>query len=120
MSPYSVRMRENSGKMRTRITPNTDSFYAVLSLQLCQKKLQVNWILIGYSAIILIADIFGNVFFIYLAKQFNIMYHSTLNLLLRNAVKWSEYGLFLRPVKPAALSKKLQVNWILIIHFNKS
>ena len=29
ISLYSVRMRENSGKMRTRITPNTDSFYAV-------------------------------------------------------------------------------------------
>ena len=28
-SPYSVRMRENPGKMRTRITPNTDSFYTV-------------------------------------------------------------------------------------------
>ena len=31
ISPYSVRMRENSRKMRTRITPNTDSFYAVLN-----------------------------------------------------------------------------------------
>ena len=30
ISPYPVRMRENAGKMRTRITPNTDSFYAVL------------------------------------------------------------------------------------------
>ena len=29
VSPYSVRMRENAGKMRTRITPNTDTFYAV-------------------------------------------------------------------------------------------
>ena len=29
ISPYSVRMRENAGKMRTRITPNTDTFYAV-------------------------------------------------------------------------------------------
>ena len=27
---YSVRMRENAGKMQTRITPNTDYFYAVL------------------------------------------------------------------------------------------
>ena len=27
---YSVGMRENPGKMRTRITPNTDSFYAVV------------------------------------------------------------------------------------------
>ena len=26
---YSVRMRENPGKMQTRITPNTDFFYAV-------------------------------------------------------------------------------------------
>ena len=26
ISPYSVRMRQNSGKMRTRITPNTDTF----------------------------------------------------------------------------------------------
>ena len=26
ISPYSVRMRKNAGKMRTRITPNTDSF----------------------------------------------------------------------------------------------
>ena len=30
ISPYSVRMRENAGKMRIRITPNTDSLYAVL------------------------------------------------------------------------------------------
>ena len=29
ISPYSVRMRENARKMRTRITPNTDTFYAV-------------------------------------------------------------------------------------------
>ena len=29
ISPYSVQMRENAGKMRTRITPNTGSFYAV-------------------------------------------------------------------------------------------
>ena len=29
ISPYSVQMRENLGKMRTRITPNTDSFYTV-------------------------------------------------------------------------------------------
>ena len=30
ISPYSVQMRENAGKMRTTITPNTDSFYTVL------------------------------------------------------------------------------------------
>ena len=29
VSPYSVQMRENVGKMRTRITPNTDTFYVV-------------------------------------------------------------------------------------------
>ena len=29
ISPYSVRMWENAGKIRTRITPNTDTFYAV-------------------------------------------------------------------------------------------
>ena len=29
ISPYSVQMQENAGKMRTRITPNTDTFYAV-------------------------------------------------------------------------------------------
>ena len=29
ISPYSVRMRENAGKMRTLFTPNTDTFYAV-------------------------------------------------------------------------------------------
>ena len=29
ISSFSVRMRENAEKMRTRITPNTDSFYAV-------------------------------------------------------------------------------------------
>ena len=28
--PYSLRMRENAGKIRTRITPNTDTFYAVV------------------------------------------------------------------------------------------
>ena len=30
-SPYSVRMLENAGKMRTRISPNTDTFYAVFT-----------------------------------------------------------------------------------------
>ena len=30
ISPHSVRMRENAGKMQIRITPNTDTFYAVL------------------------------------------------------------------------------------------
>ena len=34
ISPYSVRMRENPGKMWTRISPNTDSFYAVERLTL--------------------------------------------------------------------------------------
>ena len=29
ISPYLVRMQENAGKMRIRITPNTDTFYAV-------------------------------------------------------------------------------------------
>ena len=29
ISLYSVRMRENSGKLPTRINPNTDTFYAV-------------------------------------------------------------------------------------------
>ena len=28
--PYSVRRLENAGKIRTRITPNTDAFYALL------------------------------------------------------------------------------------------
>ena len=30
ISPYSVRMHKNPGKMRTRLTLNTDYFYAVL------------------------------------------------------------------------------------------
>ena len=29
ISPHSVRMRENAGKMRTRTTPNMEAFYAV-------------------------------------------------------------------------------------------
>ena len=28
---YSVRMWENAGKMQTRITPNMDTFYAVIA-----------------------------------------------------------------------------------------
>ena len=32
-SPYSVRMRENAGKMRTRITPNTETFYAGIAFK---------------------------------------------------------------------------------------
>ena len=31
ISPYSVRMRENAGKVRTRITPNTDTFCTVIN-----------------------------------------------------------------------------------------
>ena len=30
ISPYSVQMRGNAGKMRTRLTPNTDTFYAAI------------------------------------------------------------------------------------------
>ena len=30
ISPYALQMRENAGNMQTRITPNTDTFYAVL------------------------------------------------------------------------------------------
>ena len=33
ISPYSVRMQENAGKMQTRITTNTDTFYEVNSAQ---------------------------------------------------------------------------------------
>ena len=40
ISPYSVQMRENAGKMRTRITPNTDSFYAVI---LCRSISVFSW-----------------------------------------------------------------------------
>ena len=29
ISPHLARMRENAGKIRTRITPNKDTFYAV-------------------------------------------------------------------------------------------
>ena len=31
ISPYSVRMRENAGKVRTTVTPNMEIFYAVNS-----------------------------------------------------------------------------------------
>ena len=31
ISPYSVRMQENAGKIWTRITPNTDTFCAVIA-----------------------------------------------------------------------------------------
>ena len=34
ISPYSVQMRENAGKMRTRITPNTDSFLRSLYMNI--------------------------------------------------------------------------------------
>ena len=41
ISPYSVRMWENAGKMRTRVTPNTDTFYATNAFrgsQNCKNK----------------------------------------------------------------------------------
>ena len=40
-SPYSVQMRHNAGKMRTRITPNTDALYAVLELKNVEHTCQV-------------------------------------------------------------------------------
>ena len=33
VSPYSVQMRQNAGKMRTRITSNANTFYAVTVLK---------------------------------------------------------------------------------------
>ena len=38
ISPYSVQMRKNVGKMRTRITPNTDTFYAVSRSRILAKR----------------------------------------------------------------------------------
>ena len=32
ISPYSARMRKNAGKMRTRVTPNRNTFYTVLAV----------------------------------------------------------------------------------------
>ena len=32
ISPYSVRMQKNVGKMMIKITPNTDTFYAVIEM----------------------------------------------------------------------------------------
>ena len=34
ISLYSVRMRENAEKTRTRITPNTDTFWAVFGIKI--------------------------------------------------------------------------------------
>ena len=41
IAPYSVRMPENAGKMLTRITSNTDTFYTVKSL--IWKSIQQNF-----------------------------------------------------------------------------
>ena len=38
-SPYTVRMRENAGKIRIRIISNTDTFYAVLYVLKFSKRL---------------------------------------------------------------------------------
>ena len=43
ISPYSVRMRKNAGKMRTRITLNTDSFYVVNSMIKLLKYFVLYW-----------------------------------------------------------------------------
>ena len=40
-SLYSVRMRKNAGKMRTRITPNTDTFYAVIFSQIWKIRTKI-------------------------------------------------------------------------------
>ena len=37
ISLYSVQMRENAGKKRTRITPNADTFYVVLLTRVPRK-----------------------------------------------------------------------------------
>ena len=44
ISPYSVQMRKNVGRMQTSVTPNTDTFYAVMLSLECHedsRKLQV-------------------------------------------------------------------------------
>ena len=38
ISPYSVRMRENPGKMPTRKTPKTDTFSALLHINIAKKN----------------------------------------------------------------------------------
>ena len=46
ISPYSVRMRENAGKMLTRITPNMDTFYVVIfsAVQISSGKSKCSWV----------------------------------------------------------------------------
>ena len=39
--PYSVRRQENAEKMRTRINPNTDSFYAVFFGKISMEFLKI-------------------------------------------------------------------------------
>ena len=41
VSLYSLRTRENAGKMRNRITPNTSAFYAVLELKNVEHTCQI-------------------------------------------------------------------------------
>ena len=50
-TPYSVRVRENAGKIRTRITPNTDTFCAVRStfLTVFYCNLKINLIVLIIS-----------------------------------------------------------------------
>ena len=59
ISPYSVRMRENAGKMGTRITPNKDTFYAVTIIQIICERINLDeqgkkWNWISKTAVLLL------------------------------------------------------------------
>ena len=41
--PYSIQKRENAGKMRTRITPSTDSFHAVDDIENIKLLAKPEW-----------------------------------------------------------------------------
>ena len=49
ISPYSVRMQENAGKMRTKINPNTDTFNAVPLLRQITRIRWLIWDLVAIS-----------------------------------------------------------------------
>ena len=51
ISPYSVRMLENAGKMRTAIIPNPDTFYAVLVSWIVYKVFRVDSLRASYLEI---------------------------------------------------------------------
>ena len=88
ISPYSVRMRQNVWKMGTRITPNTDTFYAVSLVKVFPifslNSLQNTLRLVSAFLNTLSTTLFNKIYFFVLMVKANVAFKTSFSSWFQN------------------------------------